>query len=193
MKLIKQLPDPFVMQDGQRVTTVEHWHRRREEIKSMMLNMQYGTMPGPPENVTVRSCAAKTLKSGSTQTLLHFEFTPQKQSSQITFGFDQHFLMGLVAPRPLLRTEGKADDWANPEGTCVSFLSTEPIYDFLSVPDRNSIHIREGGHYQGEEDEAALLAFANWHLFGIQPQINFKTLLDDTLEFSACCNWTRHD
>ena len=127
MKLVKQLPDPFVMQNGQRITTVEHWHSRREEVKSMMLNMQYGTMPGPPENVTVQSLAVETLESGSTQTQLHFEFTPQKKAPQITFG----------------------------------------------------------------EDEAALLVFANWHLFGIHPQINFKALLDDTPEFSACCNWTR--
>jgi len=39
MRLIKELPDPFVMGDGKRVATVEDWTQRREEIKDMMLNI----------------------------------------------------------------------------------------------------------------------------------------------------------
>jgi hypothetical protein len=96
--------------------------------------------------------------------------------------FDQHFLMGLVAPRPLLRTEGTTDVWANPKGTCVTFLGTEPIYHFLRVPDRNGIHFHEGGHAQTEEDAASLVAFADQHLFGIESTTHFKQLiLDETL------------
>ena len=90
--------------------------------------------------------------------------------------FDQHFLMGLVAPRPLLRTEGSGDDWANPEGTCASFLATQPVYDFLDAPDANGIHIREGGHHQGEEDIDALREFADWHLCGVAPSRDFHAI-----------------
>jgi len=90
--------------------------------------------------------------------------------------FDQHFLMGLVAPRPLLRTEGSGDDWANPEGTCAAFLATQPVYDLLDAPDANGIHVREGGHHQGEEDIDALREFADWHLYGVAPSRDFHAI-----------------
>ncbi len=64
MKLIKELPDPFIMNDGQRVATVEDWNRRRVEIKAMMLNSQYGTMPATPGSVTVTASAPETLDAG---------------------------------------------------------------------------------------------------------------------------------
>lgn len=91
--------------------------------------------------------------------------------------FDQHFLMSLIAPRPLLRTEGTTDTWANPEGTCVTFLGTEPIYEVLGVPDRNGIHFHEGGHTHTEEDAAALVTFADWHLNDLEPTLDFKQLI----------------
>jgi hypothetical protein len=98
--------------------------------------------------------------------------------------------MGLVAPRPLLRTEGTTDEWANPEGTCVSFLATEPIYQFLDVPERNGIYFHEGGHTHTEEDATALVAFADEHFFGIPTTTNFKTLLPNKAEFPTAFSWT---
>lgn len=381
MKLIKELPDPFVMQDGSRVATVEDWNHRREEIKDLMLNIQYGTMPNSPEEVKVKTLESKTFDEGETCEKLFIEFIPKKDRPDSTFGmdvtiwrpspdtvakrkqsvkgfgqngiptlvyvgsgvfrnllkngymmicyensqlepmeegnpivgpakkayeklepgkyswgsisvwawgairmleyaltlqdvskdqimisghsrngktallagalddrfaivnpagsgcagagsylalgegcedlaaltdrkrwwawthpdfekwagreeelpFDQHFLMGLVAPRPLLRTEGTTDIWANPEGTCVSFLATEPSYDFLGVPERNGIYFHEGGHYQNEEDSGALLAFADWHFFGIESKCNFKELLYDKTEFPTFFRWTYPD
>ena len=73
--------------------------------------------------------------------------------------FDQHFLMGLVAPRPLLQTEGRDDLWANPEGTDASFSATQPIYGFLGVPERNGIHIREGGTLSGRRRFRGITGF----------------------------------
>ena len=379
MKLIKELPNPFRMRDGKRVVTAEDWNHRREEIKDMMLNIQYGTMPDSPEEVKVKFLESRTLDEGETCEKLYFEFIPRKNRPDLTFGmdvtifrpspdavekrghlvkgfgqngipalvyvgkavfhnllkngymmicyennqlepmeegnpivgpakkayeylepgkyswgsisvwawgairlleyaltlpevnnerimvsghsrngktallagalddrfaivnpagsgcagagsylalgdgcedlaaltdrkrwwawthpdfekwagreeelpFDQHFLMGLVAPRPLLRTEGTTDYWANPEGTCASFLATEPIYEFLGVPERNGIYFHEGGHYQGEEDSGALLAFADWHFFGIKPECSFKELPYEETEFPTFFRWTR--
>jgi len=109
--------------------------------------------------------------------------------------FDQHFLMGLVAPRPILRTEGIDDEWANPKGTAVAFLATQPIYDFLKVSSKNGIYIRSGGHHQSQEDFEALRIFADWHLFGLVPsndfpQINFYHLPFDMVELKNCFNWS---
>jgi hypothetical protein len=377
MRLITELPDPFLLKNGQRVASIEDWQQRREEIKDMMLNIQYGTMPGAPEAVSTTTLETETLDSGETREKLRLEFTPNKHHPNLTFGvdvtvwrpsekaitkrketingfgknglpaliyvgdkkfetllnngymmicyennqlepmemgnaivgpartayqelepdahswgsisiwawgglrmleyalslpevdndqimisghsrngktallagalddrialvnpagsgcagagsylalgekcedlaaltsrerwwawahpnfekwvgneeelpFDQHFLMSLVAPRPLLRTEGTTDEWANPEGTCVSFLATEPIYQCLNVPDRNGIYFHEGGHTHTEEDATALVAFADAHFFQVPSTTNFKTLLRDKAEFPTAFSW----
>ena len=378
MKLIKKLPDPFLKEDGNRVVTLEDWNLRRQEIKDMIVNIQYGSMPNSPEKVTITNLESKTLDGGETQDELYFDFVPKRDQPEIKFGmnvtvlspsveavkrrqnsvkdfgvngipaliyvgksvfydllqngymmicyennqlepmemgnpivgpaqqayeelepgkyswgsisvwawgalqlleyaltltainkkqimisghsrngktallagalddriaivnpagsgcagagsylalgddcedlaaltsrkrwwawthpdfekwagrekdlpFDQHFLMGLVAPRPLLRTEGHNDLWANPKGTYASFLATQPIYDFLGTPKRNGIHIREGGHYQGEEDSAALLAFADWHFFNLPPKHNFQEELSENMKLPTFFHWT---
>ena len=379
MKLINKLPDPFLKEDGNRVVTLEDWNIRRQEIKDMIINIQYGSMPNSPEKVTITNLESKTLDGGETQDELYFDFVPKRDQPEIKFGmnvtvlspsveavkrrqnsvkdfgvngipaliyvgksvfydllqngymmicyennqlepmemgnpiigpaqqayeelepgkyswgsisvwawgalqlleyaltltainkkqimisghsrngktallagalddriaivnpagsgcagagsylalgddcedlaaltsrkrwwtwthpdfekwagrekdlpFDQHFLMGLVAPRPLLRTEGHNDLWANPKGTYASFLATQPIYDFLGTPKRNGIHIREGGHYQGEEDSAALLAFADWHFFNLPPKHNFQEELSENMKLPTLFHWTR--
>ena len=70
-------------------------------------------------------------------------------------------LIGLVAPRPLLLTEGTSVDWANPVGTCISFLATEVIYEFMDASQDNGIYFHDGGDDQTEEDIAALATFAD--------------------------------
>ncbi|NKB71211.1 MAG: hypothetical protein GKR89_29415 [Candidatus Latescibacteria bacterium] len=378
MRLIKNLPDPFILQEGRRVASIDDWHQRRAQIKDMMLNMQYGTMPGPPEKVTLSTVEQQPLASGAVGEKLRFEFTPQKDRPDLTFTmeatawhpapdalskrreqipafaangvptciyvgdnhcaplldkgyrvicydnsqlepmemgrpivgpartvyrqleperyswgsisvwawgalrlvdyalslpdtdpgqiaisghsrngktallagalderiglvnpsgsgcagagsylalgekcedlaaltsrqrwwawthanfeqwagreedlpFDQHFLMGLVAPRPLLRSEGTTDGWANPEGTCIAFLATQPIYDFLGIPDRNGIYFHEGGHDHTDEDLTALAAFADAHFFAVPHEINFARLLRDKTEFPPAFEWT---
>ena len=377
MRLIKQLPDPFIMHDGRRVTTVDDWRYRRKEIRNTMLHFQYGTMPGPPEKVSVTTIESQMLAAGETCEKLRFDFTPKKGRPDLTFAmdvtvwhpspevvakrresikgfaengipaliyvgnkklaslvdrgyiiicyennqlepmemgnpivgpartayqqlapdryswgsiavwawgglrlvdyaltlstvdpqqilisghsrngktallagalderialvnpagsgcagagsylalgencedlaaltsrerwwawmhpdfgewagrekelpFDQHFLMGLVAPRPLLRTEGTIDEWANPEGTCVSFLATEPIYDFLGVPERNGIYFHSGGHDHTEEDVAALAQFTDAYFFGIALEGNYKNRLSDGTESPTAFEW----
>lgn len=50
---IPQLPDPFLFADGSRVKTPEDWRRRREEIRSLFLDYEYGHLPPAPGNVKV--------------------------------------------------------------------------------------------------------------------------------------------
>ena len=47
------LPDPFLFDDGSRVTTADDWSRRREEMYKTVIELQYGTMPPSPEFVEV--------------------------------------------------------------------------------------------------------------------------------------------
>ena len=61
---IKELPDPFLMNDGTRVKTKADWGKRREEIKAMMLYYQYGHMPPPPKNITAKELSSETVYDG---------------------------------------------------------------------------------------------------------------------------------
>lgn len=90
--------------------------------------------------------------------------------------FDQHFMRALIAPRPVLNTDGTEDSWANPLGTQMNYLAAQPVFDFLGVPERNGTHFRPGGHDHNAEDFGALLDFADWHLFGRKPAQAFSTL-----------------
>jgi endo-1,4-beta-xylanase len=103
--------------------------------------------------------------------------------------FDQHFLMSLVAPRPLLRTEGIDDHWANPEGTSVSVLATQPIYDFLNVADRNTISYRDGGHTHSEEDAKALMMVCDECFFGCSREAGLSQTLALTPSTDTLFDW----
>ncbi len=43
------LPDPFVFDDGSRISSRNEWVTRREEIYETAVNLQFGTQPPPPE------------------------------------------------------------------------------------------------------------------------------------------------
>lgn len=90
--------------------------------------------------------------------------------------FDQHFLRALVAPRPVLSTDGTEDHWANPLGTQLNYLAAQPVFDFLGVPQNNAMYFRPGEHDHNEVDFRALLVFADLHFFGKQPSIEFNKL-----------------
>lgn len=90
--------------------------------------------------------------------------------------FDQHFMRALVAPRPVLSTDGTEDKWANPLGTQLNYLAAQPVFDFLGVPANNALHFRPGDHDHTDADFRALLDFADFHFFGKQPASKFNEL-----------------
>ena len=49
---ISKLPDLFRMSDGTRVTTVDHWRKRRNEIKQILQYFAYGYLPSRPDVIT---------------------------------------------------------------------------------------------------------------------------------------------
>jgi dienelactone hydrolase len=48
---IKELPNPFVFNDGTAVKTRQDWQRRRAELRELVLTYEYGHVAPPPGNV----------------------------------------------------------------------------------------------------------------------------------------------
>ena len=46
------LPDPLVLADGEKITTVAQWQQRRKQMKAIIEHYAIGKMPPPPGNVT---------------------------------------------------------------------------------------------------------------------------------------------
>jgi len=90
--------------------------------------------------------------------------------------FDQHELVALCAPRPVLFSCAVGDEWSNPEGQFAMLLGADPVYQLVSgegigakempevgklMPSRLGYFIRSGGHSMNEEDWMAWLAYAD--------------------------------
>lgn len=93
--------------------------------------------------------------------------------------FDQHCLVALCAPRPVLFTNAVEDSWANPDGQFEVLQAADPVYRFLGVDglaaksrpelgklvnSRLGYFIRDGKHSMIREDWTVFLAFADRHL-----------------------------
>jgi hypothetical protein len=63
---VKELPDPFLMNNGKRVSNAAEWLKRREELKAMILYYEYGH-PAPAAPVSGEVLATKKLESGATE------------------------------------------------------------------------------------------------------------------------------
>ncbi len=93
--------------------------------------------------------------------------------------FDQNGLVALCAPRPVLFSNAKEDEWANPTGQFEVLKAAESVYRFLGVEGletkevpplgklsagRLGYFIRAGKHSMNREDWAAFLDFADARL-----------------------------
>lgn len=92
--------------------------------------------------------------------------------------FDQHCLVALVAPRPVLLSNALEDQWANPDGQFEMLVAASPVYALLGVdglpadakPELGNLalgrlgyFLRPGKHSMTPEDWQAFLAFADYH------------------------------
>src|SRR6266498_4090058 len=50
LPVVKDLPDPFIFNDGTRMKSKEDWPRRRAELQAAILYYEYGRMPPAPGN-----------------------------------------------------------------------------------------------------------------------------------------------
>jgi hypothetical protein len=92
--------------------------------------------------------------------------------------FDQHSLVALMAPRPVLLSNAIEDQWANPNGQFEMLQAAEPVYRFLGagalgtrqvpplgqlVDSRLGYFIRAGKHSMTAGDWRVFLDFADKH------------------------------
>ncbi len=56
---------------------------------------------------------------------------------------DQHFLVGLLAPRPALFTGGYLDKWADPQGAFISVKNAVPVYDLYKTGSFGATRVRD--------------------------------------------------
>ena len=90
--------------------------------------------------------------------------------------FDQHCLVALMAPRPVLLSNAQEDQWANPSGQFEMLKGAAPVYrligggdlDAKSMPQpgklvnsRLGYYIRPGKHSMTREDWMVFLEFAD--------------------------------
>jgi dienelactone hydrolase len=93
--------------------------------------------------------------------------------------FDQHALVALVAPRPVLLTNAVQDTWANPAGQFQMLRAADKVYRFLEaggleadrmpevgklIDSKLGYYIRPGRHSMGKDDWKVFLDFADKHL-----------------------------
>ena len=92
--------------------------------------------------------------------------------------FDQHCLIALCAPRPVLLANALEDTWANPDGQFEMLQAADPVYRFLGAggleksrtPEPGQLvdstlgyYIRPGKHSMTRDDWKIFLDFADKH------------------------------
>lgn len=90
--------------------------------------------------------------------------------------FDQHSLIALCAPRPVLLSNAEQDVWANPDGQFAMLRAAAPVYALLGekinpadqrppldtlLSERLGYHIRPGKHSMTKSDWAVWLDYAD--------------------------------
>jgi hypothetical protein len=98
--------------------------------------------------------------------------------------FDQHSLIALCAPRPILLSNAVEDTWANPAGQFEMLQAADPVYRLLGtdglgaqqLPQTGKLldstlgyYIRPGKHSMTKEDWSIFLDFADKHFGGAHP------------------------
>ena len=74
------MPDVLKLNDGTKVSTVEEWQKRREEIKRTLEYYAVGQSPPPPSNVKGRETHSQTVANGSVKyRLVHLTFGPKEE------------------------------------------------------------------------------------------------------------------
>ena len=94
-----------------------------------------------------------------------------------TMDVDQHLLLALIAPRPVLLGNARRDVWSDPNGAFRAALGADPVYELLGSDGLSQLRLdewrpqagiafwlRPGTHGVVKEDWPAFLEFLDAHL-----------------------------
>jgi hypothetical protein len=75
-----EMPDVLAMNNGERVTTIKQWRKRREEMKRILEYYAVGQMPPPPGNVKGKEIKLESVLDGKVKyRLVHLTFGPKRR------------------------------------------------------------------------------------------------------------------
>ncbi|MBD3352631.1 MAG: hypothetical protein GF364_14185, partial [Candidatus Lokiarchaeota archaeon] len=86
-KIIKPLPNPFLLNNGTLVSNEQEWNERRTEIKELLLGIEYGHMPEHPEALNVSIIESEVLPSGSVLNVYNFSIIPETENPNQLINF----------------------------------------------------------------------------------------------------------
>lgn len=76
---------------------------------------------------------------------------------------DQHHLLALIAPRPVLLSLARRDSWSDPLGAMGAVIGAAPAYRLFGAPEPD-LFVRGGGHSVTQDDWTATLDFLDRRL-----------------------------
>ena len=79
--------------------------------------------------------------------------------------FDQHFVLALIAPRPLFVESGTEDRWSDPRGEQLGLEAALPVYSLYGAEEKAAYGMRPGKHEILAGDWEHYLDFADRFLF----------------------------
>jgi hypothetical protein len=111
-------------------------------------------------------------KEGLDEIIKHFPYwvgprLPEFSGQVYKLPFDQHWLIALVAPRPLISLEGIDDQYCNGNAFKESYMAARPVYELLGAPNRLGFNFRPGTHMLAPLDWQAAMDFAGQQLRGM--------------------------
>jgi hypothetical protein len=172
--------------DAKRIAAVGHSRNGKTALLAAAMDERFAM--AIPHQAGCGGTAPSRGKIGESVTRINTSFPhwfndtfPQFNDRPELLPFDQHSLVALAAPRPVLFSNAVEDTWANPEGQFDVLKAADPVYRFLDVEgleaksmppvgelvrSRLGYFIRPGRHSMIREDWEAFWAFADRHLKG---------------------------
>ncbi len=150
--------------DPSRIVTVGHSRRGKAALWAAALDPRIA-MSVPHQSGTAGATLSRSDLGESVQ-IINAAFPhwfddvfPQFANRETRLPIDQHLLLALVAPRPVLVMNGDDDTWADPPGARRAVELAEPVYALLGAPGAVVWRSRPGGHSLEASDWTIFMDF----------------------------------
>jgi hypothetical protein len=175
---IKELPNPFLFNDGSPVSNHEDWERRREELKELFQDYIYGYLPPEPQKMTFKQ--AEPVKEEKNEvTVRDLELKLEYNSNTLSFNVRItlpmnakgnvpviiHYSSGSIVGKKGTGLSGKHLTMFTGRGYAIAEFASQQI----ALDDKN--HARTSGIYRLFGDTISCGALMAW-AWGVQRVID---------------------